>query len=193
MRSKFSLFQTHLEFSKFFLEQKIQPTSIAIDATCGNGFDTLFLCERIALGKIYSIDIQEEAILKAKKKVLETLGEIPSNLFFFNQSHEEFPAEIPTGSVDLILYNLGYLPGSDKKVKTYFESTLSSVKAALKLLAKGGLLSITCYSGHLEGEIEESGLKSFLKGLLPEEFCYTHVFFANRTKAPSLILIQKAL
>ena len=56
----------------------------------------------------------------------------------------------------LIVYNLGYLPGSDKLLTTKTSSTLLSVEKALSLIAPNGAISITCYPGHEEGKKEEA-------------------------------------
>lgn len=75
---------------------------IAIDATLGNGHDSLFLSS--LFNKIYAFDIQELAIKRSKKR-LENIDNIDiildSYINFDNYIFEK---------VDLILYNLGFLP-----------------------------------------------------------------------------------
>ena len=54
-----------------------------------------------------------------------------------------------------VVYNLGYLPQSDKRLVTQPSSTCSSLWQAMELLEEGGVLCITVYLGH-EGGVEEA-------------------------------------
>lgn len=169
--------------------QHLEPGDVAIDATCGNGHDTLALAKRILpSGKLYALDIQKSALGAAKKLVEETLGK-QDNIVYLLQDHETLPGE--EEGVKLIVYNLGYLPGGDKSITTKTEITLKSVGAALKKLQPGGIVCITCYPGHEEGAIEQEALLEFCKTLDPKAFSITHHQWINREKAPSLLLIQK--
>jgi len=94
--------------------------------------------------------------------------------------------------VRLITYNLGYLPGGgDKSLTTKVETTVESVRKALKLIQAGGAISITLYPGHSEGQREETQLLSFIKKLTPLEWNCCHHQWLNRNKSPSLLFIQK--
>ena len=56
-----------LPFAKTLIKQHIQEDSIVIDATCGNGHDTLFLAEQVPNGKVFGFDIQKK-LLNIQKK-----------------------------------------------------------------------------------------------------------------------------
>ena len=56
-----------LPFAKTLINQHIQDDSIVIDATCGNGNDTLFLAEQVPNGKVFGFDIQKK-LLNIQKK-----------------------------------------------------------------------------------------------------------------------------
>ena len=56
-----------LPFAKTLIKQHIQDDSIVIDATCGNGNDTLFLAEQVPNGKVFGFDIQKK-LLNIQKK-----------------------------------------------------------------------------------------------------------------------------
>lgn len=190
MKKQYSLFQSHIDLAHAYWKQILEPGDVAIDATCGNGHDTFFLAELGLLDKLYSFDIQAEALKNAALR----LESLPSHtVSFVHQSHETFPPEIQQGSIKLIVYNLGFLPGGDKNVTTMLASTMDSIRNAMNLLAPGGLISITCYSGHEEGAKEEMALKAFLSSLSPIEWSYSHQFWFNRKMAPSLILLQRAI
>lgn len=192
----YPLFQSHIELAHQYWEELILMGDIIIDATCGNGQDTLFLAKQNITddaGILYAMDIQDQAIESSKGLLKESL---PPELFdrvkFIKGCHSQFPSEIEAGSVSLVVYNLGYLPGGDKGLTTLRDTTLLSIKNAFPLLKKGGAISITCYPGHAEGKVEEDALLQFTSGLDPREWSCTHHQWINRKKAPSLLLLQKS-
>lgn len=177
-------YQRHLEAAHRAWE-KYRHAAIAIDATCGNGYDTLFLAE-LELKELYALDLNAQAIEATKKRVSPS-----PHVHFFCQSHVQFPRQIEHGSVDLIVYNLGYLPGGDKTATTLATTTLKSLNEAKLLLKPGGLISVTCYPGHPEGEVEETALVAWAKTLDPRVWNVQFHQWINREKSPSLLLIEK--
>lgn len=190
MRQSFPLFTTPIDLAHSFWQSLIQNGDAFIDATCGNGKDSLFLAKLAASKKdthLYCIDIQKQALDKAKL----LLEAETTCITWIHGSHEQLPPTAPK-NCRLIVYNLGYLPGGDKSVTTLTSSTLKSVSHALELLCLGGVISITCYPGHEEGKKEEEKLSSFFSLLDPKKWCFTHFHFDNRKESPSLMLIQKS-
>lgn len=186
MREVFPLFSNPIDLSHDLWARVLQPNDLAIDATCGNGKDTLQLAQLKA--RVVAMDTQLEAIVKTRK-VLEENNAM-ENVTLLHRSHETFPENIIEGTVKLIVYNLGYLPGGNKSYTTLTSSTLKSLKNALPLLTKGGLISITCYPGHPEGEEELKALLSFASKLNPKQWCATHQIWVNRNLSPTLLLLQ---
>ncbi len=193
MRHTFPLYQSHIDLAHFYWKQILKEGDTAIDATCGNGHDTFFLASLGVLDRLYSIDLQKKALEKTEERLLALTSDKRSRIELINGSHESFPVSIVPDSVKLIVYNLGFLPGGDKELTTEVESTLKSIEKSLTLLTRGGLLSITCYSGHPEGAQEEKALIDKLSSLHPSAWSYSHTFWKNRNAAPSLILLQKSL
>ncbi len=186
MQSKFFVFSSVLELAHAYWEKILEEGDTAIDATCGNGKDTLKLASLLTKGKVIALDIQEAALEKTKDLLSE---ELLTRVTLLKQSHETFPpCQAP---IKLIIYNLGYLPGGDKTLTTHTNSTLISVENAVALIADGGAVSITCYPGHEEGRKEEEALLAFLKVLDPKKWNVCHHRLINRLSAPSLIFIQK--
>lgn len=185
-----SLFQSHLVLAHHYWEQCLLPGDIAIDATCGNGHDTLRLA-RLGVGKLYACDVQQEA-LTATQELLATklTGEELQRIVYVHGSHASFPEEIIPGSVKLIVYNLGYLPGGDKQLTTQVATTLASIRHAQRLLTAEGVISITCYPGHAEGALEEDALLAFAAALPLAEWVCCHHRWLNRNRGPSLLLLQ---
>lgn len=196
MRAKFPLFQSHLDLAHSYWQKLIQNGDTVIDATCGNGQDTLILaqlCLEKDEGLLYAIDILPKAIELTQKHLQEVLDvDILPRVRFINACHSEFPDEIHPESVKLIAYNLGYLPGSgDKNRTTMVETTLKSLKNAMKLVQPGGAISITLYPGHPEGQREENNILALAKELDPLKWNSCHHQWINRQKSPGLLLIQR--
>ena len=62
------------EWYRHFLEEHVEEGDLCIDATAGNGHDTLFLCMLAGeKGKVAAFDIQKQAI-EATRKRLEDAG-----------------------------------------------------------------------------------------------------------------------
>jgi SAM-dependent methyltransferase len=196
MHRPFPLFQSHLDLAKQYWTQLIHPGDSVIDATCGNGHDTLFLAERVLtpeMGIVYSMDIQEAAIEKARQKIVNSLPvDLQSRVRFILGSHCTFPKEILPLSVALLVYNLGYLPGGSKTLTTELSSTMQSIQAALPLIKEGGAISITCYPGHSEGKKEEAALLAYAENLDKKMWSCCFHQWINRREAPSLMMIQKS-
>jgi len=190
------LFNKHLDLSKQYFERLLKPGDIVIDATCGNGHDSLFLASLILnkdRGFLYTCDIQEEALTSAKNNFHGKIApQLMQRIQFLHICHSQFPEEIKPQSVKLIVYNLGYLPGGDKNLTTKTDTTLKSITQALELITPGGAISITCYPGHQEGAIEEHAILELASHLNKNVWNCCFHRFVNRPKSPSLLLLQKA-
>ncbi len=149
-----------------------RPGCIAIDATAGNGFDTLFLALHIGEhGSVFAFDIQQQAIENTRKRLSEA-GLIDRVALICN-GHESMAEHIPQllhGFVDIIVFNLGYLPKADKSVITQESTTLQALKISLKLLSKEGYISILAYPGHPGGREETESVKTWARSLSKTSF-----------------------
>lgn len=181
-----TLFSPHLTLAKQYWKNILKKSDLAIDATCGNGHDTLFLSE---LCSVIGLDIQNAAIANTEA----LLAKHQRKAVLHRLSHEEIdqlPLPYPPR---LIVYNLGYLPKGDKSITTKGSTTLLSAKKGLDLLAREGALSITCYPGHEEGFCEEKMLKEWAATLPSERWLVCHHKWLNRVKAPSLLWISSMM
>jgi hypothetical protein len=195
MYLQFPLFQSHLDLAHSYWKQVLKPGSVAIDATCGNGLDALFIASSSLTasdGILYAIDVQQQALDITYSRLQDSLGPaIIERVRFIHGSHEHFPAELQPASVDLIVYNLGYLPKGDKTVTTISETTLKSIDQATDLIKPGGMISITCYPGHREGAEEEKAVCQWSRSLPPRQWSCCFHQWTNRNKAPSLLILQR--
>ncbi|QVL55014.1 MAG: class I SAM-dependent methyltransferase [Simkaniaceae bacterium] len=163
----------------------LKPGNSAIDATCGNGYDTDVLA-RFDLAHLYVFDIQKKALNSTKSRVGEN-----KNISYHLECHSTFSSV--KGSVDLIVYNLGYLPGGNKSLTTNVQTTIKSIETGTLLLNPGGLISCMLYPGHPEGAREESALLDLTANFSSKKFQISHHRSVNRSRAPSLLLIQKII
>jgi len=190
-REKNNLYN-HIATSHEHWKDILLPSDSAIDATCGNGHDTLFLAKLLPLGKLFCFDIQKKAIINTFSILKEKLGEKNlKNVFFINDSHIDFSAISKSSPIKLIVYNLGYLPGGDKTITTKTSSSLVSIENALKTIIKGGAISITCYPGHFEGLKESEAITNMLSSLDPKDFNIISYRHPNKKTAPHLFFIKK--
>lgn len=144
-------------------EQVLYPGAVAVDATMGGGGDTEALCELVGeSGRVYAFDIQPDAVERTRAR-LEEKG-LLSRARLMCASHARMGELVPE-RVDAVLFNLGWLPGGDKSVTTLLDSTLKAVNAALKLLRRGGLMTICAYPGHDEGARELEALLEWASAL----------------------------
>lgn len=174
----------HLHLAHSYWEKQPHEGTWAIDATCGNGHDTKVLSE--IFEGVIAIDIQQVALDNTRS----LLGNL-SHIHYFHQSHASFPPLAHLKPISLIVYNLGYLPGGNKEKTTHTTTTLESIRRALVLVSKSGLISITCYPGHSEGAREEKALLELAKGLDPSIWSVCHHRWLNKNRAPSLLLLEK--
>ncbi len=194
MRSVFPLFHSHLDLAHDYWARLVKIGDRVIDATSGNGYDTLKLCQ-LALsldkGKVYGFDLQSIAIESTRQLIHSHFpAELRSRIHLEQRCHSTFPDIIIPQSIRLIVYNLGYLPGGDKKHTTCKDTTLQSLEHAQSLLLPGGAISITCYPGHAQGAQEQEALLNYVSQLSPSQWSCCHHVWLNRQQAPSLLLIQ---
>ena len=194
MFAKYPLFQSHIDLAHGLWKKIVKKGDLIIDATCGNGRDTLILAKLVftsAQGALYAMDKQAKAIDSCQALLSKELPEeIFNKIHFVQGCHSRFPSEIALESASLIVYNLGYLPGGDKSQTTETKTTLLSLQKALPLLRKGGVISIACYPGHNEGMVEEEKLLEFTATLDPHLFSCCYHRWINRNLSPSLLIIQ---
>lgn len=174
--------------SKKFLEDFVKKGDTVVDGTLGNGHDALFLARLIGVsGKVIGFDIQEKAIKKSQGRMKK---EGFSNYLFLNESHHKIDTYVEEASV--VVFNLGYLPGSSKEITTKSETTLEAVKKTLQILKKPGMVSIMFYTGHPGGIEERDKVTSFVSKLDKRKYEVLEIKQINgKESAPFLLIIYK--
>lgn len=154
----------------------------AVDATAGNGHDTVFLAECVGLsGQVHAFDIQEEAIERTRRV---TAGH--PQVVFHARGHEEMESALDA-PVQAVMFNLGYLPSGDRAVTTRPGTTVTALEGAARLLAPGGILTVVAYLGHPGGEEECDAVRRWISKLDSRRFPAIEYRFANRPNSPPIM------
>ncbi len=172
------------------LLRAVQPGDTVVDATMGNGHDTLFLAEQAGPeGHVYAFDIQEGAV-ESTRKLLEEHS-VSDRVTLLRRSHAEMSGIVPAG-LSAAVFNLGWLPGGDHRITTRCASTEKAVLSALELLKPGGITTICAYPGHEEGNRELEMLSGLLSVLSNRTYNVLRQTFLNAGPgAPECFIIQK--
>ena len=177
-----------LVLQKQFILDHLKEGDIAVDFTMGNGHDTEFLSKTVGeSGHVYAFDVQPMA-LESTKKNLEAAN-CPSNYTLILDSHHNVCNYVKT-KIKAGMFNLGYLPGSDKSVTTMRETTIPAIEAAISLLDRDSVLSIAVYPGHAEGEAEGKLVCELLSMLDRKKLCATKIQIINSPTSPFFIAVE---
>ncbi len=181
-----------LDLTKQLITPFITQGSHVVDATVGNGHDTLFLLESLESvggGTLTGVDLQAEAI-SATRERLEAISST-STINLIQQCHSEIDyTELSPPTV--IMFNLGYLPKFDKTVITQPHTSLLAIQKACQHLAVGGVISIMGYLGHEGGSEECTLIETHLKTLSRKNYrVLTYQYLNAPNTPPYLILVEK--
>ncbi len=167
------------------MDRVLREGDTVIDATMGNGNDTLYLAKKVGPdGKVYAFDIQQQAIDQTRR-LLER-----NNIFnvqLIQDDHSRLSSHV-SERIRLFVFNLGYLPGSDKSVTTQTDTTIKAIQEALSLLEVNGLGLIVIYPGHAEGTREKESVLEWASQLSLYEFNVSRTEFLNQRNYPPLLV-----
>lgn len=169
-------------WAQLILKDRLRAGDVAIDATMGNGHDTLFLTQCVAPeGHVFAFDVQEAALIETQKRVPAGMTTL------IHAGHETMRTHVPSelhGKISAVMFNLGYLPGTDKALITRTENTMVAVRESLGLLKPSGVLTITVYPGHEGGADEGRHIAEWAATLDARRFEVQHLRPVNRAAAP---------
>jgi len=176
------------------VQPHLKTGDVAIDGTCGNGYDSLFLAQQVAsCGLVYSFDIQFKAIHVTEQRLaaLNLLGVVK----LIQTDHAEMIEHIAIehhGKVKAAMFNLGYLPNTDKAVITQAHSTLIALNQTIQLLAPQGIITIVAYPGHAGGETETEQVQNWCQQLPITQFHFKVIHNPHHhPAAPRLFVVRK--
>ncbi len=178
------------ELAHLAIRRSVNPGDCAIDATVGNGHDTLFLAELVGpSGRVFGFDVQETALASAAEK----LGGLPQ-VRLVHAGHETLAEHLAANDRDRLaaaMFNLGYMPGGPKDIVTRPETTLSALRQALDHLKINGVVTLVLYPGHPGGAEEADAVRSLALGLPPAFTAHRHAPAHTVRPAPELIVIER--
>lgn len=179
-----------VKLAQAFVGEVLKPGGQAVDATAGNGHDTLFLARLVDPGgRVYAFDIQAAALQNTARRL--AASDLTGIVRLIQAGHQQL-LDYVQAPLQGLMFNLGYLPGGSHTVITRTEDTLTALKAGLGLLAVGGRASLVLYPGHPGGDREALAIEAFVAGLASRAYRTACLKYTNRvSNAPVLIMIEK--
>ena len=158
---------------------------IYIDATMGKGNDTAFFCELAGEeGRVLAFDVQEAAITMTKELLKQKGYQDRARLIL--DGHEHMDQYTKEGTVDVICFNFGYLPGGNHEIATVAKTSIEAIAKGLVLLKKNGMMSLCIYSGGDTGFEEKNAILAYLKELSSKEYVVIANEYFNRGNNPPM-------
>jgi len=187
------LLPTVLDSARQWVRKALSEGGHAVDATVGNGNDTLFLAQLIGpQGRVFGFDIQETALAKTRDRLAE--AGVLERVRLFLASHHQMATHLPPelkGKIHTVMFNLGYLPHGDKAIITRPETTVPALQTASEWLMSGGVITAVLYSGHPGGQEECEEVIRWASSLSPQTHQVMLQQFMNRHHCPALLVIEK--
>ncbi|GAX48402.1 tRNA (mnm(5)s(2)U34)-methyltransferase [Pseudolactococcus reticulitermitis] len=176
-----------LEMAHHLLAEVIVPGDLVVDATMGQGYDTVFLARLKA--EVIAFDVQRLALDMTADRLEQ--AQVSAQLIL--DGHENVDQYV-NQPIKAAIFNLGYLPKSDKQVITQAETTLDALAKLLELLVKGGRIALMIYYGHAGGLEERDAVLTFVSGLPQSVFQVMRYGGINQVNQPPfLVMIEKRL
>lgn len=174
-----------LEMAHQFLAEVIEKEDFVVDATMGNGYDTLFLAQ--LAGQVYAFDIQVQALKNTQARLKEAGTDNVELILAGHETVDHYVDEVKAA-----IFNLGYLPAADKSCITQPKTTLEALEKLCQCLVKGGRIAVMIYYGHDGGELEKDAVLDFVSQLSQQEFTASIFRPLNQVnKPPFLVMIEK--
>ncbi|AIL32059.1 class I SAM-dependent methyltransferase [Basilea psittacipulmonis] len=191
MSSQKSSLTPILKFAHQLAKERLQAGDVAVDATMGNGHDTLMLAQAVGhTGKVYAFDVQEQALIRTQERLHQHQALTPVTLI--QASHEFLDRYIQNETPKIIMFNFGYLPGADKQYTTQTQTSLTALDKAISLLSEKGLLILCIYPGHEEGAKESVAIEQWARALPQSHYQVLQYGFINLiNRPPYLLAIEK--
>ena len=180
------MYQNAIELSHEYIERTVASKDTVIDATAGNGNDTLFLANLVGDGgKVYAFDIQKSAVENTKKRLSD--AGVSDRCEVILDGHQNMKKYV-TGPVKAVMFNFGYLPGGDHSIFTSAETSIPAINAAMELISDDGIITLAIYYGGDSGFEEHDALLNYLKTISNKEYSVLYHDFINYPNCPPLVV-----
>ena len=174
-----------------WLDESIHPGDTVLDATAGNGHDTLFLAEQVGPdGRVLAVDCQADALTATRERL--TNASALDRVTLLQADHADAPTWLAGHTFQAAVFNLGYLPGGDHAATTATESTLQALQATLDTLAPGGRLVIVRYPGHEEGLRESEAVLNWASALRNPFVAVRYDLLNRPNNPPGLTIVDRS-
>jgi len=168
------------------IERIVKEGDTVVDATAGNGNDTLFLAGLVGeSGKVYAFDIQRAAVENTRKKLFS--AGMLDRVTIINDSHHRMDKYIKE-KIKAVMFNLGYLPGGDHSIGTKGETTIEALDKAMGLLQDDGIITVVVYYGGDSGFEEKEMLMEYIKTIDSKLFTVMKTEFVNQVNCPPILV-----
>ncbi len=135
----------------------LRPGDRALDGTCGNGHDCLFLARAVGpAGSVVAIDTQAIALERSALRLLE--AGVRERVQLVLGDHGDLPRHLAGQFLRAAIFNLGYLPGGTREHTTSAQSTVRALEHTLDALVPGGRVVVVAYTGHPGGRAEAAAV-----------------------------------
>lgn len=184
------LLSNSLAISHEIIKRLVKPGDTVVDATMGNGNDTLLLAGLVGGdGMVYSFDIQEAALASTRKK-LEGAG-VGGYVKLILDGHQNMDGYVPAG-VRAVMFNLGYLPKGDHSIGTKGKTTIEALEKSMELLMPGGIIMLVIYYGGDSGFDEKDAVLEYIRTIDCRRFTVLVSEFVNQINCPPIaVCIEK--
>lgn len=176
--------ENNINYIRRNIEMFATPHTNIVDATCGNGNDSLYLAKMYPSCEIIGFDIQSLAIANSEKRCKEH-----KNCKFIQDSHANIDKYM-SSNISLAIFNLGYLPHAEKKITTEASSTIQAINKILSMLNKNGGIIITLYRG-VSNKRETEAVDSFLRTLNKDIYIVSMYDLINLNGNPYNVIIER--
>jgi hypothetical protein len=189
---------TAVRWSHALLTPRLHAGDVVVDATAGNGHDTLFLARHVLPGgRVFSFDVQSSALEATRILFTDHASRVTDHesITLIHAGHEKMAAHLPPelkGKIRAFMFNLGWLPGSDKTCVTQAVTTIEALRIATDWIGEGGLITVVCYPGHEGGDAEAKTVESWVAKLSARSFEVQKIAFLNlEGKPPHCLALRR--
>ncbi len=179
-----------LEFAHTLASGALQSGDVAVDATIGNGHDTVALARAVGRdGTVHGFDVQAAALAHTRDRL--TAAGLAERVELHPVGHERMAERLPDSlqsTVGAVMFNLGYLPGSDSSIVTEPDTTVAALEAAGRLLRPGGIATVVLYTGHEGGPKEAAAVEAWAADQPQEQVQVLSYRFLNHSNDPPRLL-----
>lgn len=184
-----------VEFCHMILRRFVPAHAAArvLDATAGNGYDTCFILDILDdKGEVLAIDIQQQAIDVTAMRIAQHPRAAQARVELC--AHRDVASLLERygwSSLHAVVLNCGYLPGTDKSIRTTAHGTRDLLHMLIPLLEPGGVICAVCYTGHDGGIEERDAVLELCRSVAKNRFRTAVYTNPGRLHAPECYCIER--